>query len=182
MKSYNKQLLAKNLKTLMETKPIDKITVIELVELSNVNRQTFYYHFQDIYDLLGYIYKSEALNTIAKFRSLETWKEGIYYIFKYVNENKAFCLNTYRSIGREHMEDFLKSIVMQLLKPVLEEISTSLDPKEEEFILHFYTNALIGTLIEWLKSGLLEDYEILVNRLNTLLDGQFEIAINKFTK
>lgn len=180
MKSYNKQLLADNLKLLMETKSIDKITVTELVEITKVNRQTFYYHFQDIYDLLGYIYKTETIDTIEMLPSLSTWKEGIHYIFKYVNDNKAFCINTYRSIGQEHMENFLTNIIFQLLKPVLEEINPNLKEDTESFILHFYTNALMGILIEWLKSGLKEDYNIIVKRLILLLDGQFDIAISKF--
>lgn len=180
MKSYNKQILAENLKVLMSTKPIDKITVVELVELSSVNRQTFYYHFQDIYDLLGYIYRSEAIDTIDAFRSLKTWKDGLNYIFKYVSDNRGFCINTYRSLAREHMEEFLSEIIFQLLKPVFEEINPDLNEDEELFILNFYTSALIGVLFSWLKSGLKEDYKIIVNRLSLLLDGQFNIAINKF--
>ena len=36
---------------LRATKPVEKITVKELTEKANISKQTFYLHFQDIYDL-----------------------------------------------------------------------------------------------------------------------------------
>ena len=50
-----KRALAASLKKLMEKKPLSKITVSEIISDCNVNRKTFYYHFQDIYDLLKWI-------------------------------------------------------------------------------------------------------------------------------
>ena len=47
-----KKLLADGLKELLGKKTLDKITVKELVTACGVNRQTFYYNFQDIYELL----------------------------------------------------------------------------------------------------------------------------------
>jgi len=52
MATSTKKALAAALKKMMEVKPIDKITVKDLVEICGVNRQTFYYHFDDVYDLL----------------------------------------------------------------------------------------------------------------------------------
>ena len=37
---------------LLEVKPIHDVSVKELTELVDVNRGTFYFHYQDIYDLL----------------------------------------------------------------------------------------------------------------------------------
>ena len=51
-----KKLLADGLKELLEKKTLDKITVKELVATCGVNRQTFYYNFQDIYELLEWIF------------------------------------------------------------------------------------------------------------------------------
>ena len=44
-----KQALSEALKAMMKKKPLNKITVRELVEDCGVNRKTFYYHFEDIY-------------------------------------------------------------------------------------------------------------------------------------
>ena len=52
MSEITKKALAASLKKLLEQKTLDKITVVDLAEDCGVNRQTFYYHFQDIYDLV----------------------------------------------------------------------------------------------------------------------------------
>lgn len=60
MSQTTKRALAASLKKLLSDKPLDKITVTDIAEDCGVNRQTFYYHFQDIYDLVEWIYTSEA--------------------------------------------------------------------------------------------------------------------------
>ena len=64
MSLNTKQQLANALKSLMQTKPLEKITIKDIVIFCGVNRQTFYYHFKDINDLLGWIYKTEAVGSI----------------------------------------------------------------------------------------------------------------------
>lgn len=76
-----KKALAQSLKHLMEHTPLNKISVKHLVDDCGLNRQTFYYHFQDIFELLGWIYKTEAVESIAEYRSYNTWTDGFYRIF-----------------------------------------------------------------------------------------------------
>lgn len=62
-----KIMLAETLLSLLEKKPISKITVSEIVGLFDINRKTFYYHFQDVYDLLEWHLDTElqkAMNTL----------------------------------------------------------------------------------------------------------------------
>ena len=58
--------LASALKTLMAQMPIDKITIRELAELSGIRRQNFYYHFDDIYDLMCWMFREEAISLIGE--------------------------------------------------------------------------------------------------------------------
>ena len=46
-----KKLIANSLKKAMKTKPLSKITVSELIRDCGINRNTFYYHFDDIYEI-----------------------------------------------------------------------------------------------------------------------------------
>ena len=66
MKDLTKKALAESLKKILATKSLDSITVIEIAEDCGVNRQTFYYHFQDIYALLEWIFASETKQAIDK--------------------------------------------------------------------------------------------------------------------
>ena len=59
-----KKALANSLKNAMKKKPFSKITVKEITDDCNLNRNTFYYHFEDIYDLLRWMFDSEAVQIV----------------------------------------------------------------------------------------------------------------------
>lgn len=46
--------------TLLNEKSLDKITVKDVIELAEINRNTFYYHFEDLYALLYTVFSEEA--------------------------------------------------------------------------------------------------------------------------
>ena len=62
-----KRALAESLKKFMRQKPFSKITVTEIVADCGVNRKTFYYHFEDIYALLRWIFEEDAVNIVRQF-------------------------------------------------------------------------------------------------------------------
>jgi len=183
MSMTTKKALAATLKKLMQKASLDKITVKEIVEDCGVNRQTFYYHFQDIYDLLGWIYKSEALESIDHYKTYDTWQQGFFKIFQYVEENRAVCLNTFHSLGREHLEQFLYSVCYNLLIDVVEEVVQDNDISQEykSFIANFYKFGFVGLMLEWLKSGTKEKPEEIIDKLSKLIDGNISKAIEKYT-
>ena len=47
--------LAYALKDLLKNKPLNKITVSDITDKCGINRQTFYYHFADIMELVGWL-------------------------------------------------------------------------------------------------------------------------------
>ena len=56
--------LAEALKNMMSELPLEEISVAALTRRCKVNRQTFYYHFNDIYDLLALVFLNEKISTI----------------------------------------------------------------------------------------------------------------------
>lgn len=184
MSTSTKEQLSCSLKKLMAKTSIDHITVKDLVTDCGINRQTFYYHFQDIYDLLGYIYKSEALESINEYKTYDTWQLGFLKIFQYVEENRAFCLSTFHSLGRDHLEAFLNNLTFDLLMGVVEEVAGDLpiQPDEKKFIAQFYTYGFVNIMLEWLKSGTKEQPKHIIEKLSKLLEGDISRAIDKYLK
>ena len=179
MPQYTKKALAEALKAALQTKPLDKITVKELVETCRINRQTFYYHFQDIYDLLGWIYQTEAIDSIRYKKSYDTWQQGLLAIFTYVRDNQELCINTYRSLARDHLERFLDEVLNDLLGHVVDEIAadTAAAGEQKQFITRFYSYAFAGVLLDWLKQGLKTPPETLARQIGHLMDGTIRAAL-----
>ncbi|WP_281550141.1 TetR family transcriptional regulator, partial [Murimonas intestini] len=90
MSQTTKRALAASLKKLLLEKPLDKITVIDIVEDCEVNRQTFYYHFKDIFDLIEWMCLDEASKALNGKKTYETWQQGFLQIFNAVLMNKPF--------------------------------------------------------------------------------------------
>lgn len=49
MTVVTKKIIMASLMELLEERSLDKITVRDICELSGINRNTFYYHYSDIY-------------------------------------------------------------------------------------------------------------------------------------
>ena len=74
MASSTKHALADALKQMMAIKPIAKITVKDLVEICNVNRQTFYYHFSFFYYLFTWCVRADTKKLSAFLELFSTWQ------------------------------------------------------------------------------------------------------------
>ncbi|EOS54609.1 hypothetical protein C812_03384 [Paenibacillus barengoltzii G22] len=177
-----KKALAASLKQRMSSVPLNKITVKQLVDDCGLNRQTFYYHFQDIYELLGWIYQTEAVDAIAGKRSYRTWTQGFLKIFKYIEDNRAFCLNTLNSLARSHLDAYLYNVTNNLVMGVVQEVSAGMqvDAEDQRFLANFYTLAFTGLVIGWMRDGMRERPEAIIEKLSELVEGHFEQALQRY--
>lgn len=182
MSVITKKALAASLKKLMEKKPIDKITIKDIVKDCEVNRQTFYYHFQDIYDLLEWIFVTEGLNALDGKKTYDSWREGFLQVFRYVEDNKTLVTNMFHSLGRERLERFLYDEVYKLLKEVIEEQAEGLTVSGENkaFIADFYKYAFVGIMLEWIRTGMKEKPEDITDNINKLIAGDIHKALLKY--
>ncbi len=184
MAQTTKRALAASLKKLLSKKPLDKITVSDITDDCEVNRQTFYYHFKDVYDLIEWIYTSESSKAIDGNNTYKTWQNGYERLLEYVLDNKDFVLNTYHSVSREYLERFLYVEAYDLLYSVIEEISanTHIRTEDKEFIAHFYKYALVGLIVDWIDKAMKGDPKDIVYKMSKVMEGSIPTAIERFLK
>lgn len=182
MAQTTKKALAASLRKLLAEKPLDKITVVDITEDCEVNRQTFYYHFKDIYDLVEWIYTSEATAVIGSQKTYDTWQQGFLQIFNYVLANKAFVTSTYYSISREHLERYLYHETYDLLIGVVNEKSAGMNVRDDDkaFIAHFYKYAFVGLMLEWIRTGMKQKPSDIIDQLSILIQGDIAAALERF--
>lgn len=182
MSQTTKKALAASLKSMLAKKPLDKIKVTDITEDCEVNRQTFYYHFKDIYDLLEWVYTNEATRVIGDKKTYSTWQQGFTRIFNYILDNKDFVLNTYNSVSREYLERYLYNETYLLLIGVVEEKSNGMSVRENDksFIADFYKYAFVGLVLDWIKKGMRESPEEIIEKLNILISGNIERSLEDY--
>lgn len=184
MSKITQKALSEALKKLMQTTPLSKITVNDVVKECGLNRRTLYYYFHDIYDLLEWTFKTEILEVLGKNKTYETWQKGFLRILYYLRENKKIVLNAYNSIDRDHLESHLDDGVYKLIFGVIDELSKDLNitEKDKKYVAKFYKIALTNTIIDWVKEHMQEDPVEIVDNLTKILDGDLYRALLKYEK
>lgn len=182
MAQTTKNALADSLKTLLETRPVSKITISDITEHCGVNRMTFYYHFQDLYDLLEWSWIREANKVLNGKKTYSTWQQGFLQIFHAVSDNKQIVMNIYHSVNREQIEIYLYKLTYDLLIGVIEENAADMDVRDDDkkFIADFYKYAFVGLILDWIKNGIKTDPAQIIERLDILIHGDIKKALNKF--
>ena len=182
MSQVTKRALEASLKHLLLQKPLDKITIGDITEDCGINRMTFYYHFKDIYDLIEWSLLEDAKKALEGQRTYDTWQQGFLQIFEMVLDNKPFITNVYHSISREQVELYLYRLTYDLLFGVVEEQSAGMSVRAEDkqFIADFYKYAFVGIMLDWVRRGMQEDPQQIIDRLSTLLHGNIALALSRF--
>lgn len=163
------QCLAAALKNAMENKKLSKITISELCAACNVNRKTFYYHFQDIYALLKWMLEQEAIDVVKNFDFIVDTEEAFRFVMDYVDKNKHIINGAFDSMGYEEIKRFfyndLFSVVYGAIEQGEKQLKVRIEPQFKEFLTSFYTEAIAGLLIEWTKNRMTQDKEIVLQNL-----------------
>lgn len=182
MSQVTKRALEASLKNLLLKKPLSKITINDITEDCGISRMTFYYHFKDIYDLVEWSCLEDAKRALEGKKNYETWQQGILQIFEAVLDNKPFIINVYRSVSREHVENYLFKLTYDLLISVVNEKSAGITIREEdkEFIADFYKYAFVGVMLNWVKDDMKEDPHKIVDRISVIMHGNVTEALEKF--
>ena len=176
-----KRALEESLKRLLLEKPLGKITIADITDDCGISRMTFYYHFQDIYDLVEWSCEEDAARAIAGNKTADTWQTGLLDTFLSLRENKPFITSIYHDMSREQVERFLVPVVSDLVKDVVDEHAARRYVREQDrdFIARFFAHALIGTVLDWVARDMRDDPQQLVQRVATVADGAIETALDR---
>lgn len=120
--NITKKALAQSLKELGASKILDKITVADITEHCGVNRQTFYYHFDDKYELLNWIYTQDLFIPLTRDLTFENWGDKLVQLFQYMKQQKSFFMNTIKS-SNNFFAEYTNKIFAELFKKAIVELN-----------------------------------------------------------
>ena len=109
------QMLAESFKDLALRMPIDKITIKQITDGAGVIRPTFYNHFQDKYELLEWIIRTEVLDPVIPLMRSGNLKDSMVHIFHNMHQNKKFYKKVTRLEGQNSCESIAKKFIMEIL-------------------------------------------------------------------
>ena len=181
MSDLTKQALIASFKKLLETEPFDKITISDITNDCGLSRQTFYYHFRDIFDMIRWIYNSESLNEIGGRGGYGTWQDKIRELFDYTLNNKSLILGTFNSKFRNDLVGYYMDVSIRKISDIVEMKSDGdIAEKDKKFIASVYAYAFVGIMVDWISDGMKESSEEMVDRVYKIIMSNFDRTLAAF--
>lgn len=170
-----KKAIAAGMKELTKKKSFDKITVSDIAEICGLNRQTFYYHFQDKFDLVNWIYYNEIISTVVDDLTYENCMEKVFQMLTKMKTDDYFYMSTLKASVKNEFEECLFKIVSELFSDIIEEIASDanaiMEDDEIRFIADFYAFGMTGMIISWASGGMKKSPEYIAKQIKTLYLG-----------
>ncbi len=176
MANFTEKAIVQTLNELLKTKTIDKITVKDLTEACGISRNTFYYHYHDIYEVLtrDLVQRTDAL--LKAHEEDASWEDLFTDGLRLLYENKAAINHIYGSVDSELLDRFLDKVVYHYTRGVVEEESGEgrYNDRTISLAADFYKNALVGAVLGWIEGDMKESPEELAHLYNSVFSGTIE--------
>ncbi len=182
MTSLTKAAIKKSFLKILNSKPIDKITVKEIVEDCGINRNSFYYHFDDIPSLMEEIFNDQADEFVSHSFSPENLYDSIMEAVAFSLENKTAIFHVFNSPNRQFYDRYLNRVARRTVTEFIYSYTNGLKnikDDDREALVMYYKSLLIGFVFDWINNGFQYDLSLKVKRICELFEGTFELAIDR---
>ena len=180
-KPYTKNLIKSEFLKLLEDYPFRCITISQLTQECDINRNTFYYHYEDIYSLVKEILQDELDKVDQEFNTSFSWEESLLHAAAFLLDNKKAAQNLFQSIDKKESDAYLSTVCMTVMNKYVENECHAKDIQAQEsdkqLITDFYQAALVGLLTQWVQDGMTEAPQAIIFRIGQLFDGNIERSL-----
>ncbi|WP_117169935.1 dihydroxyacetone kinase transcriptional activator DhaS [Paraliobacillus sediminis] len=178
-----KKIIANAFKSFMKSQPFVKISVSDIMKACQMRRQTFYYHFQDKFELLEWIYQHETKENISDFINYERWENIFNQLFDYFYQNQLFYKNALDVTEQNSFIDYLsqhtRTLYLKTINDILVHSNNTLDTDKKEIIASFYSHGFVGLIKEWIENSCSPEPEYMANTVKTSIHDQLTKAIQQ---
>lgn len=180
MRNQMKDTISDAFLVLSQRKSIDKITVKDIVEYCGISRQSFYYHFQDIQEVIRWYLQRIESDTSTRCQRADTFEDEIRILVEVFFANKKLLERLRDSQKRDFIEQYVTNVMQTYLRKVARGIAASkplnIRGKEADTLIRCFAFGLTGILITHgqtsapdandLQSQILTVFRCFVSKLN----------------
>lgn len=184
MANFTQKAIKDSFIKLLNEKPLSKISVKDIVEDCGINRNSFYYHFQDIPTLLESIITEEADRMIEEYPKIESLENGLQVGLSFAIQNKNAVLHIYNSTNRDIYEQYLIKVCRHVVSKYLDTVfsDVTVDPEDKEITIRLVSCSLFGLIIEWMNTGMNEERLKDIERCCEICKGIPDVIVERAKK
>lgn len=181
MAQTTKNAIRKGFLDLLEQRPLDKISVVDIADHCGVNRNTFYYYYCDIYALVREVLETELDRVLNAPPLCTSWYQLMMRAAAFMRANRRAVYHLYQSSQRDLLEHEYYQVVYGAVEDLVRRTAEDLPVAETDVqsIAALYTATLVGLLQSWLHYGMKHDEEQFVERVARLTDGTMRRALER---
>ena len=167
MANFTRRAIKETFLSLLEERPLGDITVKDIVEKCGINRNSFYYHYQDLPALLEEIMKEEAEDIIRKYPNVTSIVECYDALIEFASHRRRAIMHIYRSISRETFEQYLMQVSEYFIRSYVDTalIHTEFPPEDRQTIIDYYKCVGFGLVLDWLNNGMSDERAKSIRRM-----------------
>ena len=181
MPNFTKQAIKDSFLKLLNQQPLSKISVRSIVEDCGINRNSFYYHYQDIPALLGEIIKDEVDMLIEQYPTISSLDECVQVAFHFARENRKAVQHIFNSANRDIYESYYMKQCEYIVRTYLDTVfgKDTVSEADRAIAIRFLKCELFGLSLDWIASGKPEDALDSIRRVLELCRGMSEQVISR---
>ena len=181
MPSFTRKAIMQSFLKLVDQRPINKVTIKDIVEDCGINRNTFYYHFSDIPALIEAIVQEEAAELFQTHPTITSYEECIRLAIQEIQKNRRAVLHIYNSSNRDIYEHYLMQMCQYIVETYFNTLlgDKKINRQDREIIVTVYSCQCFGLFIDWLNNNLSDEFPQRVERLCELRKGMLEEMLER---
>lgn len=179
MSQWTKKAIVECFSRQIEVMPLDRITVKGIVAECGVTRNTFYYHFEDIFALAKEVLRERLEQVVLSAADSGDWETFLLLLSRQITQNTRSIRHLFRSSKSEEINRFMVEILTLALNYLFDYLAEGrkVDEAERAVIIDFYRHAITGFTSEWFTNHAGEDPAPLVSKLSKVLQSGMKQAI-----
>ena len=181
MPTFTKQAIKASFLKLLNEQPLSKITVRSIVEECGINRNSFYYHYQDIPALIEEIITESADRLIQKYPRIDSLEECVDTAVHSMLSRRKAILHIFNSVSRDVYEQYLMRCCSYIVTTYCDTAfaGSPMHAEDRQLLHRFLTWELFGASLDWVSRGMPEDALQELHRILSLFDGLYEEVIRR---
>lgn len=179
---YTKYAIANVFKEIMTKKSFEKITISDITTACGLNRQTFYYHFRDKYELLNWIFYNDAILPFVENLGFDNWSEKLCDMLNMIYTNSRFYSNALKISYGQEFKSYMHKANTNVFLSVIEEVSGNYVMADDDkvFIAEFFSYGMTGTIVSWVQRGMKESPETVTSHIVNLVNDCQRLAVKRY--
>lgn len=176
MPTFTKKAIKETFIELLDERPLNKITVKDIVEACGINRNSFYYHYQDLPALLEEITAERVQALISDHPTIGSIEDSFDAALDFVLDHKRAVLHIYNSLSRDVFERHLMEVCRYVVATYIETAFAGQEPEKKEMLIRYHKCACFGHIIDWLNTGMKDDVSAYFHQVALRLGWKDEAA------